>query len=43
VVADYPIAALRTGAQPAAAQAFVAFATGGEGRAILAAHGFGLP
>lgn len=41
--ARYPIALLDEGADPRAAEAFVAFVLGGEGQAILAAHGFGTP
>jgi len=43
VVNVYPIAALDAAPNPAAAAAFIAFVTGVEGQAILAAHGFGAP
>jgi molybdate transport system substrate-binding protein len=43
VVNRYPIAALSGADDPVIAAAFVAFVTGPEGQAILAAHGFGAP
>ena len=43
VVNRYPIAALTDAAVPAAADAFIAFVLGAEGRRILADHGFGTP
>ncbi|ARD42192.1 molybdate ABC transporter substrate-binding protein [Actinomyces gaoshouyii] len=43
VVNHYPLAVTSSAANPAAAQAFVDFARGSEGQAILAAHGFGAP
>lgn len=43
VVARYPIAVLREAAAPDAGAAFVAFVLSAPGRAILAAHGFGVP
>lgn len=43
VVNRYPIAAVTDGANPQAADAFVAFALGDEGRRVLGAFGFGAP
>jgi len=43
VVAEYPIVVCRTGANPGAAAAFVAFVGSPEGRAALTAHGFEAP
>jgi molybdate transport system substrate-binding protein len=43
VVAEYPIAVTSAADHPDVARAFVDFATGPEGRAILAAYGFGAP
>lgn len=43
VVNRYPIVALRDAADPAVAEAFVAFVLGPEGRAVLRAAGFGAP
>lgn len=43
VVNRYPIAALTEAANPAAAEAFVAFVLGATGRAVLADTGFGAP
>jgi molybdate transport system substrate-binding protein len=42
-VNDYPIVRLAEGANPAAAEAFVALVTGPEGRRALADYGFGAP
>lgn len=43
VVADYPIAALTDAPDAEVAAAFVAFVLSGEGREILAPHGFEIP
>jgi molybdate transport system substrate-binding protein len=43
VVNRYPIAVIKTAADPDAARAFVDFVRSEAGRAILAAHGFGSP
>ena len=43
VVNRYPIVALEDAANPRAADAFVRFVLGDEGRAVLSAHGFGAP
>lgn len=43
VQAQYPIASLTTGDQPALGDAFVAFVLGPEGQRILSSHGFGKP
>lgn len=43
VVNRYPIAALEEAANPAAAEAFVAFVASDDGRAVLAERGFGAP
>lgn len=43
VVAEYPIAALRRSAHPAAAERFVDFVLSGKGRAVLAELGFAPP
>jgi molybdate transport system substrate-binding protein len=43
VVATYPIATLRSSAQPTLAQAFVGLVLSPQGRLILARHGFGPP
>lgn len=43
VVNRYPIAAMTDAAAPDAAADFVAFVAGGDGRAVLAAAGFGAP
>ena len=43
VVARYPIAALSDAPNPSGAAAFVAFVRAAPGRAILEAHGFGVP
>ncbi len=40
---DYPVATLTESDNPAAAEAFVAFLTGPEGRRILTDHGFQVP
>ncbi len=40
---DYPVATLTESDNPAAAEAFVAFLTGPEGRQILTDHGFQVP
>ena len=42
-VGSYPIAVLSGALEPEAGESFVAFVLGGEGQAILAAHGFGAP
>ena len=43
VVNRYPVVALNDGANPEAADAFVAFVLGDEGRRVLSALGFGAP
>jgi molybdate transport system substrate-binding protein len=43
VVNRYPIVALREAANPRAAEAFVAFGLGDEGREVLSGLGFGVP
>jgi ABC-type uncharacterized transport system fused permease/ATPase subunit len=43
VTADYPIAAVSTSTNRAAAQAWIAFVRGTEGQAILKSYGFGSP
>ena len=43
VVANYPIAALRSSKDPTTASAWIEFVTGPEGRAILGSFGFGAP
>ena len=39
----YPIVALKDAANPEAADAFVRFVLGDEGRRVLSAFGFGTP
>lgn len=43
ITAEYPIARISTSANSAAAQAWIAFVTSNEGRAILRGYGFGTP
>jgi molybdate transport system substrate-binding protein len=43
VTATYPIATLTDAGNPEVARAFVEFVLSGDGRAILASHGFGRP
>src|SRR5690606_19900572 len=43
VAVDYPIAVLAGAPDPEAARAFVSFVLSGEGKAILADHGFSVP
>ena len=42
-VAEYPIVALRSSGDSAAATAFIAFVQSDEARTILTSHGFGAP
>ena len=43
VAVDYPIAVLAGAPEPEAARAFVSFVLSGEGKEILADHGFSVP
>ena len=43
VLAEYPIASVKTSANPDVDEAFIDFLLGPEGQAILAEYGFGPP